>query len=300
VVQPLVSILINNYNYAQYLAAAIDSALAQTYAPIEVIVVDDGSTDGSRGIITSYGDRIQAIFQPNQGQASAFNTGFAQSRGEIICFLDADDVFLPQKVATVVQGFQQDPEHGWCLHPQQFFQADQTPDTAPSAALPVRRNVMAMMQRGKLGNPFDFPIPATSSMSFRRSLLQRILPMPQGEGISLSDSYIKFVALGLSPGVTINQALTGQRIHGQNAFTGKTDRRKAAQIYVLMAYWIRQNFPQLTLFTNNLLAIGVATYRKHGGMEPDYWQLCQDHMQALTLQHRVQLQMKLWFYAIKT
>jgi glycosyltransferase involved in cell wall biosynthesis len=300
VVQPLVSILINNYNYAQYLAAAIDSALAQTYAPIEVIVVDDGSTDGSRGIIENYDDRIQAIFQPNQGQAAAFNTGFAQSRGEIICFLDADDVFLPQKVATIVQGFESDPDRGWCLHPQQFFRNDQTPDPTTAEAPAIGRNVMAMMQRGKLGNPFDFPIPATSSMSFRRDLLQQILPMPEGEGISLSDSYIKFVALGLSPGVTINQTLTGQRIHGQNAFTLQNDRRKSAQIYVLMAYWIRQKFPQLTLFTNNLLAIGVATYRKHGGMEPDYSQLFHDHMQALTLKHRVQLQMKLWFYAMKT
>jgi glycosyltransferase involved in cell wall biosynthesis len=300
VVQPLVSILINNYNYAQYLAAAIDSALAQTYASIEVIVVDDGSTDGSRAIMAEYGDRIQAIFQPNQGQASAFNVGFAQSQGEIICFLDADDVFLPQKVATIVQGFAHDHHSGWCLHPQQFFRDDQPPDPLTPNAPAIKRNVMAMMQRGKLGNPFDFPIPATSAMSFRRKLLQRILPMPEGEGISLSDSYIKFVALGLSPGVTINQVLTGQRIHGQNAFTLRNDRRKAAQIYVLMAYWIRQKFPQLTLFTNNLLAVGVATYRKHGGMEPDYRDLVQDHVQALTLKHRLQLQMKLWLYTLKT
>jgi glycosyltransferase involved in cell wall biosynthesis len=306
VVQPLVSILINNYNYGQYLAAAIDSALNQTYAHLEVIVVDDGSTDGSRAIIASYGDRIVAIYQPNQGQASAFNTGFARSRGEIICFLDADDLFLPYKVATIVPAFQAnasqpDTNIGWVFHPQQFFQADPPPDDdRPHIAAPaVCRNITALIRRGKLGNPFDFPIPATSAVCFRRELLQRILPMPEGEGISLSDSYIKFVALGLSSGVTINQALTRQRIHGQNAFTGKDDRRLAAKIDVLMGYWMRQRFPQLTFFTNNLLAMGVSGYQKTGGLEPYCRDLIHEHVAALSLQQRLHFQMKVWFYALK-
>jgi glycosyltransferase involved in cell wall biosynthesis len=307
VVQPLVSILINNYNYGQYLAAAIDSALNQTYDRLEVIVVDDGSTDGSRAIMAGYGDRIVAIYQPNQGQASAFNTGFARSRGAIICFLDADDLFLPHKVATIVPAFQApasqpDSNIGWVFHPQQFFQTDPPPAVEhPLVAAPgVWRNLTALIQRGKLGNPFDFPIPATSAICFRRELLQRILPMPEGEGISLSDSYIKFVALGLSPGVTINQDLTLQRIHGQNAFTGKADRRQTAQIHVLMAYWMRQRFPQLTAFTNNLLAVGVNGYQKTGGLEPYYRDLIHEHVAALSLQQRLHFQMKVWFYALKT
>lgn len=315
-VQPLVSILINNYNYAQYLPAAIDSALNQTYDHLEVIVVDDGSTDDSRAIMAGYGDRIVAIYQPNQGQASAFNTGFAASQGEIICFLDADDLFLPHKVATIVQAFQTptgnltghiptvppDIQVGWVFHPQQYFQVGQPLDGAEAdvvTAPAVVRNLTARLARGKLGNPFDFPIPATSAMCFRRDLLQQILPMPEGEGISLSDSYIKFVALGLSVGVTINQALTRQRIHGQNAFTGQHDGRKTAQIHLLMAYWMRQRFPQLTAFTNNLLAIGVSGYQKTGGLEPDYRDLIQSHVAALSLQQRLHFQMKVWFYALK-
>jgi glycosyltransferase involved in cell wall biosynthesis len=311
VVQPLVSILINNYNYAQYLAEAIDSAVNQTYDHLEVIVVDDGSTDDSRAIMASYGDRIVAIYQPNQGQASAFNTGFAHSRGEIICFLDADDWFLPHKVATIVQAFQtpnsQTPDDpadipvGWVFHPQQYFQVGPplAVEHPPVAAPGVWHNLTALIQRGKLGNPFDFPIPATSAMCFRRELLQRILPMPEGEGISLSDSYIKFVALGLSPGMTINQDLTLQRLHGQNAFTGQNDRRQTAQIHVLMAYWMRQRFPQLTAFTNNLLAVGVKGYQKTGGLEPYYRSLIQEHLAALSLQQRLHFQMKVWFYTLK-
>ena len=96
------SIVISNYNYGRYLPDAIDSALAQTYADTEVIVVDDGSTDDSRRIIEAYRDRIVAIFKANGGQASALNAGFAASGGEVIVFLDADfdrSCFLVQPAA---------------------------------------------------------------------------------------------------------------------------------------------------------------------------------------------------------
>jgi len=88
----LVSIVINNYNYARYIAAAIDSALAQTWHPLEVIVVDDGSTDDSWAVIERYGDRVRAIRQANGGQGAAYNAGFAASRGEWVLFLDSDDL----------------------------------------------------------------------------------------------------------------------------------------------------------------------------------------------------------------
>jgi len=88
----LVSIVINNYNYARYLATAIDSALAQTWHPLEVIVVDDGSTDDSWSVIEGYGERVHAISQANGGQGAAYNAGFAASRGEWVMFLDSDDV----------------------------------------------------------------------------------------------------------------------------------------------------------------------------------------------------------------
>src|SRR5208282_6001413 len=100
--RPPVSIVIDNYNYARYLRAAIDSALTQTYSPVEVIVVDDGSTDGSREVIESYDKRIAPIFKANGGHGSAFNAGFAASNGEIVMFLDADDELLPEAVDQVV------------------------------------------------------------------------------------------------------------------------------------------------------------------------------------------------------
>src|SRR5579872_6996796 len=100
--EPCVTVLINNYNYGRFLREAIDSALKQTYKNIEVVVVDDGSTDESREIIRGYGDRVVPVFKANGGQASAFNEGISASRGEIICFLDSDDIFHPTKVEKVV------------------------------------------------------------------------------------------------------------------------------------------------------------------------------------------------------
>jgi hypothetical protein len=84
--QPLVSILINNYNYAHFVTEAIESALAQTYRHVEIIVVDDGSTDDSREVIGRFGNLVRMVAKENGGQASAFNAGFAASKGEIICF----------------------------------------------------------------------------------------------------------------------------------------------------------------------------------------------------------------------
>ena len=103
---PLVSVIVNNYNYAQFIEQSIDSALNQGYPNLEVIVVDDGSTDNSRQVIAQYSDRIYPIFQENGRQAAALNTGFAASRGEIILFLDADDYLLPTAVEQVVSAFQ--------------------------------------------------------------------------------------------------------------------------------------------------------------------------------------------------
>ncbi len=101
----LVSIIINNFNYGAYVGQAIDSALGQTYKPVEVVVVDDGSTDNSRDVIASYGEKITAIFQANAGQNAACNVGWRAAKGDIAIFLDADDVLLPGCVEKCVSAF---------------------------------------------------------------------------------------------------------------------------------------------------------------------------------------------------
>ncbi len=95
----LVSIIITNRNYGEYIGQAIDSALNQTYTPIEVIVVDDGSEDDSREIIAGFGTKVRSIHKEWQGQCSCFNAGFAKSSGDLVIFLDADDMLMPDAVA---------------------------------------------------------------------------------------------------------------------------------------------------------------------------------------------------------
>src|SRR5687767_8093344 len=99
------SVIITNYNYGRYLNAAIDSALSQTYTPCEVVVVDDGSTDGSAELVAAYRDRVVPVFTEHGGQAAAFNAGFAASCGDVVCFLDADDVLLPRALEDAVVHF---------------------------------------------------------------------------------------------------------------------------------------------------------------------------------------------------
>lgn len=101
---PLVSIVICNYNYGRYIRCAIESALAQTYENTEVIVVDDGSTDSSWSEIDEFvlQGSVKAIYQENEGQYAAYNAGFAASSGDVVLFLDADDIYLPEAVGTVV------------------------------------------------------------------------------------------------------------------------------------------------------------------------------------------------------
>jgi glycosyltransferase involved in cell wall biosynthesis len=116
----LVSVIIPVYNCERYLAEAIESVLAQTYRPIEVIVVDDGSTDSSGDIARSYKE-LHYIYQPNQGVAVARNAGLAATDGEFIAFLDADDLWLPNKLRVQVDYLLEHPHIGYTIGRLQNF-----------------------------------------------------------------------------------------------------------------------------------------------------------------------------------
>lgn len=102
---PKVSIVITCYNYGRYVPLAIESVLAQTYADIELIVVDDGSTDETPSILDRYGDRIVRIEQDNRGHVAAVNRGFAAATGDAVLFLDADDALLPSAIDEAVSAW---------------------------------------------------------------------------------------------------------------------------------------------------------------------------------------------------
>lgn len=109
-VYPLISVIMPAYNARPYIAEAIRSVLDQDYPNIELIVVDDGSVDGSAEYAESFGARVRVIRQANAGVAAARNKGLAEVRGELIAFLDADDVWLPGKLSAQVEYLRQHPE----------------------------------------------------------------------------------------------------------------------------------------------------------------------------------------------
>ncbi|KQP43209.1 hypothetical protein ASF44_06475 [Pseudorhodoferax sp. Leaf274] len=105
---PTVSIVITCFNYERYIALSVGSALAQSIAPTEIIVVNDGSTDGSAGVLASFGAQITVIDQANAGQIAATNRGYAASSGDIVMFLDADDILETGAVQAVIEAWTPD------------------------------------------------------------------------------------------------------------------------------------------------------------------------------------------------
>jgi glycosyltransferase involved in cell wall biosynthesis len=108
-----VSLVIATFNHARLLGAAIESALAQTLPGVDVIVVDDGSTDDTPAVLARYAGRIRVLRQPNRGLAAARNTGLAAARGTYVAFLDADDLLEPAKLAAQVAAVERAPAVGW-------------------------------------------------------------------------------------------------------------------------------------------------------------------------------------------
>jgi glycosyltransferase involved in cell wall biosynthesis len=108
-----VSLVIATFNHARLLGDAIDSALAQTLGGVDVIVVDDGSTDDTPTVLARYAGRIRVLRQPNRGLAAARNTGLAAARSTYVAFLDADDVMAPAKLAEQVAVLERAPTIGW-------------------------------------------------------------------------------------------------------------------------------------------------------------------------------------------
>lgn len=126
--QPRVSCIVPVYNGDRYLAEALDSVLGQTYAPYEVIVVDDGSTDGTGRVLETYGDRVRVESQANHGVAAARNRGLELARGELISFQDSDDVWHLEKLERQVARFDARPELEMCTAFAQNFWAPEVAD----------------------------------------------------------------------------------------------------------------------------------------------------------------------------
>jgi glycosyltransferase involved in cell wall biosynthesis len=209
---PRVSIVIISYNYARFLREAVNSALGQTYRDLEIIIVDDGSRDGSRDIIEEFRDRAIVILQPNQGETSAVNTGFAASGGDIVMFLDSDDVLRPTaaeetatawrpglaKVQFGLEIIDAEGRSTGAIEP--VYPLDYTPEK-------VRREFMAT-------NTYSWP--PTSGNAFSREFLSRVMPLSTQEFPFAPDGALNTIAPLFGEIATLAKPLGVYRIHGNN------------------------------------------------------------------------------------
>jgi glycosyltransferase involved in cell wall biosynthesis len=159
----LATVVIVNCNYEKFVAAAIDSALEQAYQPLEVVVVDDdGSTDGSRRIISAYGERIRTIFQTNSGQRAAYNAGWSAARGEFVLFLDSDDALMKDAMTKIVAAFQRSD-----AVKAQFYLQQVDRDLKPLGHLLPSYNFTRIEPRDQIANYGYYVSPPASGNAFR-------------------------------------------------------------------------------------------------------------------------------------
>ncbi len=207
-----VSIVIPNYNYGRFIGEAIDSALAQTHPVVEVIVVDDGSTDDSRAVIEGYGDRVTAIFQANAGQTRACEAGFRRSRHPIVIFLDSDDRLTPEAAAMVAADWQKG-----CSKRQFRLQTLDRHGALRDHYWPkYSRQLAPGAIRQELLRTGYYQCPPTTGNAYAREFLQQMLPFGPHPHI---DALLNTLAPLYGDVVTSDEVIGHYRIHGSNNYT---------------------------------------------------------------------------------
>ena len=223
---PLATIVIVNYNYERYVAAAIDSALEQSYVPLEIIVVDDGSTDGSRKIIAAYGSRIRVILQQNAGQGAAYNAGWLAARGEFVLFLDSDDVLAREAMEKVVGAF----EHSNAVKVQ-FYLRQVDRELKPLDYLLPSYGFPSMDPRKQIAAYGYYVSPPASGNAYRKSFLDEIMPITDQELYrQAADGYTTGLAGMAGRIASIAEILGFYRVHGDN-YGGESGVKNVRQLH---------------------------------------------------------------------
>ena len=264
--EPLVSVWMTNYNYANFLDESINSVLNQTYSKFELIICDDGSTDNSLEIIKKYirqDNRIKLIEKKNGGVASALNNIYEISKGEIICFLDSDDYFAKTKVEKVENDFKKNPDCG--VHTHYMMRVNQNNQEQG------RYPLFGKSPNGWLGEELIkndgsiLHIAPTSGISLRKEIIIKIFPIDIKLKSNI-DGFILTVSLLLSRIISNSKELSFYRLHAQNLSNPfkkrnsvneiiskrKRESEITLQIYKMVNIWIEKHYKErLVLNINN-------------------------------------------------
>ncbi len=213
---PLVSVVISNYNYGAYLADAIDSVLGQTYPRTETIVVDDGSTDESIAVIDGFADRVTPLFNEHRGQLAALNTGFTATRGEILIFLDADDYLLPDAIERLVEPFLDAPA---IAKSQGYMDTIDGQGIALGKRVPGRLSPSGDYRDATLEQgPWLCRHALMSGNAWARWYLDEVLPLPEGrDNLVDADGCLNPVSALFGPIATVDGPVACYRLHGRNS-----------------------------------------------------------------------------------
>ncbi len=208
---PLVSTVIAVYDGERFLAEAIDSVLAQTYEPVEVIVVDDGSADGSAGIASAY-KQIRYIFQPHCGHPAALNAGIEASTGEFIAFLDADDLWMSEKLNLQIPYLMEHPDVGYTMALLRNF-------VEPGAELPLRPTQDLLVS--------DEVLLTVGTLVARRDVFESVglFDTDYVHGYDV-DWFVRAKEAGVPMGIVRETCLL-RRIHGRNMSFDREARKLA-------------------------------------------------------------------------
>lgn len=213
---PRVSVLVNTYNHERFIAQAIQSVLDQGFPAnqMEIIVVNDGSTDGTSHALQPFLPRIRYIRKENGGQVSAFNVGVAEVRGEIVAFLDGDDWWAKGKLKTVVDVFEREAAvtavgHGFTrVHEQTRTQEA----CIPAEAYRLSFENPAAARFAYSGRPFL----STSKLAVRRKVLEVAGRLP--DNLIFFDVPVQMFAMALGQALILDQTLCFYRLHGENLY----------------------------------------------------------------------------------
>jgi len=215
--KPAVSILIDTYNHERFIEEAVLSVLEQDFpsAEMEILVIDDGSTDQTPEIVRKFGSRVRYLRKLNGGQASAFNTGIPEAKGEIVAFLDGDDWWAKNKLQRIMTAFEKNLNAGTVGHG--IVEADSVAnssvalaprltgyfDLASNEGAQIFRNFMAFL--------------GTSRVSIRKRVLDKILPVPEALVVE-ADEFMSTMAVAHDGAILLPEPLTYYRLHEDNLF----------------------------------------------------------------------------------
>ncbi len=243
--KPFVSVLIDTYNHERFIEQAIVSVLEQDFpaSDREIIVVDDGSTDRTPGIVRKFEPQVRLLRKQNGGQASAFNVGIPECQGEIVAFLDGDDWWEFSKLKLAIEQLEADPNLGSVGHG--YFEV--YPDGRPLGIVMPEESTILHLKDQPTARLFTHlrAFLGTTKITIRKKLLDQILPFPE-ELVIEADEYMFTLAPALAPALVLDRPLFYYRFHSGNFFqyVGQ-DETKARRKYRVLDALLRCLPPRL-------------------------------------------------------